>query len=180
MLPTTHFHAPCADPTWRQPVAAHLAKRWSPGAPFRFALPGPEFLDGSFEGPGGEPVRRGALVLLWAGWRQVDHCTLSSAAQPPLPLPFAGPRSSLPAEMATAWTQAVQRLEALGGTRVEAFDFAPFAETAVLLYGAAFVAERYAGALTGACMQDGLSAADVLSALTWHALPAHAPLHVPC
>lgn len=26
------------------------------------------------------------------------------------------------------------------------FDFAPFAETAVLLYGAAFVAERYAGA----------------------------------
>ena len=25
------------------------------------------------------------------------------------------------------------------------FDFAPFAETALLLYGAAFVAERYAG-----------------------------------
>lgn len=34
------------------------------------------------------------------------------------------------------------------------FDFAPFAETAVLLYGAAFVAERYAG--LGACMWAGV------------------------
>lgn len=36
------------------------------------------------------------------------------------------------------------RLESLGGQRVE-IDFTPFAETAILLYGAAFVAERYSG-----------------------------------
>lgn len=47
--------------------------------------------------------------------------------------------------MAGAMAEAVARLEALGGERVQDFDFAPFAETAVLLYGAAFVAERYAG-----------------------------------
>jgi hypothetical protein len=47
--------------------------------------------------------------------------------------------------MQAAWAEAVQRLEALGGQAVADFDFAPFAETAVLLYGAAFVAERYAG-----------------------------------
>ncbi len=40
--------------------------------------------------------------------------------------------------------EAAARLESLGGSRV-AIDFAPFAETAVLLYGAPFVAERYAG-----------------------------------
>lgn len=51
--------------------------------------------------------------------------------------------------MADAWAQAVARLQALGGTLVPDFDFAPFAETAVLLYGAAFVAERYAGELSG-------------------------------
>lgn len=41
--------------------------------------------------------------------------------------------------------QAASRLQALGGQRVADFDFAPFAETAALLYGAPFVAERYAG-----------------------------------
>ncbi|PRW20653.1 allophanate hydrolase [Chlorella sorokiniana] len=95
-----------ADPTFRQPNLASLQKRYSSGAAFRFALPGPEFLDSSFQGPGGEPVRR---------------------------------------EMAAAMAQAVERLVALGGQQVLDFDFAPFAETAVLLYGAAFVAERYAG-----------------------------------
>lgn len=45
--------------------------------------------------------------------------------------------------------EAVQRLTALGGELVPGFDFAPFAETAVLLYGAAFVAERYAGRPAG-------------------------------
>lgn len=47
--------------------------------------------------------------------------------------------------MEAAWQEAVARLEALGGVRVPDLDFAPFAATAVLLYGAAFVAERYAG-----------------------------------
>ena len=40
--------------------------------------------------------------------------------------------------------EAVKRLKGIGGEQV-AVDFAPFAETAVLLYGGAFVAERYAG-----------------------------------
>ena len=39
---------------------------------------------------------------------------------------------------------AAERLRALGGEQVD-IDFAPFAETAALLYGAPFVAERYAG-----------------------------------
>ncbi|KAL4858302.1 Allophanate hydrolase [Chlorella vulgaris] len=95
-----------ADATYRLPIASNLAKRYTPAAAFRFAVPGPHFLDGSFEGPGGESVRQA---------------------------------------MQAAWAEAVQRLEALGGQAVADFDFAPFAETAVLLYGAAFVAERYAG-----------------------------------
>ena len=41
--------------------------------------------------------------------------------------------------------EAAQRLEALGGQRVEDFDFKPFSETAAMLYQSAFVAERYAG-----------------------------------
>ena len=44
---------------------------------------------------------------------------------------------------------AVRRLKALGGELVQDFDFAPFAETAVLLYGGAFVAERYSGGWVG-------------------------------
>ncbi|PSC69624.1 allophanate hydrolase [Micractinium conductrix] len=95
-----------ADPTYRLPNPTALAKRWQPGGAFRFAVPGPAFLDDSFEGPGGEAVR---------------------------------------AAMEAAWQEAVARLEALGGVRVPDLDFAPFAATAVLLYGAAFVAERYAG-----------------------------------
>ncbi|KAL4458329.1 hypothetical protein ABPG75_013194 [Micractinium tetrahymenae] len=99
-------NADIADPTYRLPNAAHLQKRYQPQAAFRFAVPGPEFLDDSFQGPGGELVRQA---------------------------------------MAAAWGEAVARLQALGGQLVPGFDFAPFAETAVLLYGAAFVAERYAG-----------------------------------
>lgn len=40
--------------------------------------------------------------------------------------------------------EAVKRLKSIGGEQV-AIDFKPFAETAILLYGGAFVAERYAG-----------------------------------
>lgn len=42
-------------------------------------------------------------------------------------------------------TEAIARLKSMGGICVQDFDFAPFAETAALLYGAPFVAERYAG-----------------------------------
>lgn len=41
------------------------------------------------------------------------------------------------------FAQALQRLDAAGGTRVE-IDFAPFAAAAKLLYGGAYMAERYA------------------------------------
>ena len=42
--------------------------------------------------------------------------------------------------------EATQRLESLGGRRVDKFDFKPFAQTASMLYQSAFIAERYAGA----------------------------------
>lgn len=40
---------------------------------------------------------------------------------------------------------AIQRMTSLGGQLVSDFDFGPFSTTAALLYGAPFVAERYAG-----------------------------------
>ena len=43
------------------------------------------------------------------------------------------------------FSEATERLEALGGRRVAKFDFAPFAQTAGMLYQSAFIAERYAG-----------------------------------
>ena len=46
------------------------------------------------------------------------------------------------AEAARLFDESVQRLQALGGTPVE-IDLAPFLETARLLYGGAWVAERY-------------------------------------
>lgn len=98
-----------SDPTYRLPIAGNLQKRYAPHTGFRFALPNPEFLDDSFKGPGGEPVRQA---------------------------------------MESAMKEAVSRLTALGGVPVPDFDFSPFAATAVLLYGAAFVAERYAGIRT--------------------------------
>ena len=67
--------------------------------------------------------------------------------------------------MAAAWGEAVARLQALGGQPVPGFDFAPFAETAVLLYGAAFVAERYAGGrplTSGLALRPGAVACGLL------------------
>lgn len=43
-----------------------------------------------------------------------------------------------------AFAAAAQRLESVGGVRVE-MDFSPFAEAAALLYQSSFVAERYSG-----------------------------------
>lgn len=54
----------------------------------------------------------------------------------------------VPAAMEAQMAQAAERLKSLGGEQVT-IDFAPFAETAVLLYGAPFVAERYAGGQPG-------------------------------
>ena len=47
------------------------------------------------------------------------------------------------AEYARLFSEALRRLDAAGGVRVE-IDFAPFAAAAKLLYGGAFVAERFA------------------------------------
>lgn len=44
--------------------------------------------------------------------------------------------------------EAVRRLKSIGGEQVSTFDFKPFAETAILLYGGSFVSERYAGVRT--------------------------------
>ncbi len=61
-------------------------------------------------------------------------------------LDFGGPGGSAVAHAsAVLFKKAIARLERLGGKRVESFDFTPFAETAALLYGAPFVAERYSG-----------------------------------
>ena len=43
--------------------------------------------------------------------------------------------------------EATERLESLGGRRVDKFDFKPFAQTALMLYQSAFIAERYAGVI---------------------------------
>jgi hypothetical protein len=47
----------CADPTYRPQTVELPGKRYTSGAPFKFALPQPEFLN--FSGPGGEPMKRG-------------------------------------------------------------------------------------------------------------------------
>ncbi len=47
--------------------------------------------------------------------------------------------------MEAQFAEAVARLTSMGGEQALDFDFSPLADTAVLLYGAAFVAERYAG-----------------------------------
>lgn len=49
------------DPTYRPSNPELLAKSYSRGAAFRFALPQPQYLN--FSGPGGEEARQGE----WAG-----------------------------------------------------------------------------------------------------------------
>ncbi len=55
------------------------------------------------------------------------------------------------------FNEAAARLTAIGGTAVP-IDFSPFAETAAMLYGTSFIAERYAG------IADFLQAAGTTSA----------------
>ena len=61
-------------------------------------------------------------------------------------LDFSGPGGEpVRRAMNGAMLDAVKRLKGMGGELVTDFNFAPFAETAILLYGGAFVAERYSG-----------------------------------
>lgn len=61
-------------------------------------------------------------------------------------LDFTGPGGEpVRRAMDVAMADAIKRLKSIGGEQVMDFNFAPFAETAVLLYGGAFVAERYSG-----------------------------------
>lgn len=48
------------------------------------------------------------------------------------------------AEFESMFQEAIERMESLGGTRVE-IDFTPFSDIAGLLYGGAFVTERLSG-----------------------------------
>jgi len=60
-------------------------------------------------------------------------------------LNFSGPGGQpVKHAMEMQMTEAVKRLKSIGGEQV-AINFSPFADTAILLYGGAFVAERYSG-----------------------------------
>jgi allophanate hydrolase len=92
-----------------------------------------------------------AILDLIAGFDFADP--YSRAARPDPAQPADGFRFGVPQpaqlaffgnpETPRLFEQAVERLTGLGGTPVE-IDFAPFVETAELLYGGPWVAERYA------------------------------------
>jgi allophanate hydrolase len=64
-------------------------------------------------------------------------------------LDFGGPGGTAVTEASQQlFAKAIARLERLGGHHVKDFDFSPFAETAQMLYGNAFIAERTAGVHT--------------------------------
>ena len=68
------------------------------------------------------------------------------AVPAPQYMDFSGPGGEpVRKAMEVAMADAVKRLKSIGGEVVADFDFGPFAETAILLYGGAFVAERYSG-----------------------------------
>jgi allophanate hydrolase len=61
-------------------------------------------------------------------------------------LDFSGPGGGVVRRaMETAMRESVDRMRKIGGELVGDFDFSCFAQTAALLYGSAFVAERHAG-----------------------------------
>ncbi|KAL4513659.1 hypothetical protein Ndes2526A_g04990 [Nannochloris sp. 'desiccata'] len=91
-------------------------------------------------------------------WRQrrTEYLSKSFASGPkkkfrfavPAPqyMDFSGPGGEpVRKAMEAAMVDAVKKLRSIGGEMVTEFDFGPFAETAILLYGGAFVAERYSG-----------------------------------
>jgi allophanate hydrolase len=68
------------------------------------------------------------------------------AVPAPQYMDFSGPGGEpVRKAMEIAMADAVKKLKSIGGEAVTDFDFGPFAETAILLYGGAFVAERYSG-----------------------------------
>jgi allophanate hydrolase len=88
-----------------------------------------------------------------AGYDKAEPYSLTRPADVPPPLGSAGFRIGIPApayleyfgndEGPKRFAAAVEAMRMLGGTPVE-IDFAPFLETARLLYGGPWVAERYA------------------------------------
>jgi allophanate hydrolase len=68
---------------------------------------------------------------------------LGAPAAPRIGIPAAGRLEDLSPDARRAFAAAVERVEALGATLVEV-ELAPFLEAAGLLYGGAYVAERYA------------------------------------
>jgi len=93
------------------------------------------------------------VLVVAAGYDAADPYSLPMPADVPLPLGSAGFRFGIPAsqfleyfgndEGPKRFAAAVAAMQALGGTPVE-IDFAPFLETARLLYEGPWVAERYA------------------------------------
>jgi allophanate hydrolase len=68
------------------------------------------------------------------------------AVPAPQYMDFSGPGGEpVRKAMEVAMADAVKKLKLIGGELITDFDFGPFAETAILLYGGAFVAERYSG-----------------------------------
>jgi allophanate hydrolase len=87
------------------------------------------------------PAGRGATAALDRAWP--PGAPLAAPAAPRIGVPADGRLEDLSPHARRAFAAAVERLEVLGATLVE-IDLAPFLEAAGLLYGGAYVAERYA------------------------------------
>jgi allophanate hydrolase len=156
-----------AADVWRRfPAPARVPP--ADGAVFRFAVPGPEFLDwdgagecisvqlgqGLMTGPwvaeGGIHACPGSVLCTAARWTTVHRgCdgTNQSCLAHAWVLLLCGPAPGGP-EMAGAsakeFTAAAARLQSIGGQLIKV-DFKPFADIAAMLYQSSFVAERYSG-----------------------------------
>jgi allophanate hydrolase len=118
------------------------------GAPFRFGMPGPEFLEWDGACAWDRPARwsqplppPGRRCVPRPRQQHAPPLTPSPTA-PPAPPPPGGPEMA--AASAKEFAAAAARLQSVGGQLV-AIDFAPFAEIAAMLYQSSFVAERYSG-----------------------------------
>ncbi len=157
-MPGRTYQAPDAPPAPATPQAngcAPPAAARADGEPaFRFAVPGPKFLD--FSGPGGDafaagaprrprPAPAAAPPRCAACRTPKQHDSLATGARRrPRPARAACRPRRARAGCTELFAEAVRRLEDLGGVQVP-IDFAPFAEVARLLYESAFIAERYSG-----------------------------------
>lgn len=103
----------------------------------------PEFLSKQF------PPTSGGTGGVTSG-KKISNTNTNTAFKFAVPaaqfLDFSGPGGDqVRKAMDAAMADAIKRLKSIGGEHVTTFDFSPFAETAILLYGGAFVAERYSG-----------------------------------